>query len=328
MDAAAVQCVYDLQMEVLRLKEEREQFTSDTTIRQYDNEIALFTEKANRIRKNLVYYSDMKPYENKAVLGDFFFKRARRIAGSQYVYNVAYLNHDPDKIEHSFYPTFTDYNKYTVTDNKDCHTEKSLIITMDFNWRFVPIIVAQKGPLPGNKFDSLNIIDFVYALHPLGLDDCLEVFCKRYENHLNRTIYFVYDQTVIGRKPTKKSFKDIVVEKLMQHKFNVVFCYVGKASEHDIRFERTKPWLLNRGEMALMVNKVKAEQLIKSIEGAGAKTSGGITKKDKSTETQAGFPPEDSTHASEAFDMLLWGIYEKKINISDSSSVGQDIVIQ
>ncbi len=91
VNQTAVEIVYALQMQIIALQNEIAA-NPDNQKLHFENSgmIRKYKEKLNRIRKHLVYYSDMKPYENLQTLGDFFFKRARRICKSEYMYNVAY----------------------------------------------------------------------------------------------------------------------------------------------------------------------------------------------------------------------------------------------
>ena len=309
VNQTAVEIVYALQMQIIALQNEIAA-NPDNQKLHFENSgmIRKYKEKLNRIRKHLVYYSDMKPYENLQTLGDFFFKRARRICKSEYMYNVAYLNHDPDKIEHTFYPTFDQQNKYKGIIDYD--PLKPFIIAMDYNWRISPMPVAQISKIPGNNYTTLNFIDYLYELHPKGIEDTIDSFCKKYEHHFTKEIHYICDHTAIGRTPTKRTFSDVVTQSFNQHGWRVIMHYTGDAPDHDIKFENIKKWLTQKSDYAIRVNEITCDQLIKSIEQSPAITSGGVTKKDKRTEKNINFPAEDSTHGSDAFDQVLWGIFE------------------
>ncbi len=307
----AVEIVYSLQMEIFRLQKEMIEYTSTATIYEYKNKINAYKEKADRIRKHLVYFSDMKPYENRKTLGDFVFNRARRIAKTEYVYNVAYLNHDPDKIEHTFYPTFTEANKYKGINDYDMTAP--FFGAMDYNWRICPLPVAQITKLPGSVYTTLNIIDYVWELYPKGIEDTIKAFCLKYEKHHTKEFHYVYDHTAIARSPSKKSFKDIVVETFIEEGWDVIEYYTGDAPDQDIKFELMKKWFMKRGEGALCMNEVTCDQLIKSVEQSPAITTGGVTAKDKRTEKDKNFPAEDSTHGGDALDQLMWAMYSLEL---------------
>lgn len=320
MNEKAIENVYVQQMEIFRLKNEMQQFTSTATIDKYNDRIKAHQDKIDKIRKHLVYYSDMKPYENRATLGDFYFKRARRIAKSEYVFNVAFLNYDPDKIEHTFYPTFSSSNKYKVKSGlTDVDGSLPFMGTMDYNWRITPMPVAQYSKLPSGNELTLNIVDYFFQLYPKGIKETVQAFCKKHEKHQYKVFHYVYDHTAIGKSPSGKSFCDIVIEAFRKEGWVVVEHYIGGASDHDIKFENMKPWFLLRNNDAVMMNENTCDQLIKAIEQTPAITTGGVTQKDKRSEKKMDFPPEDSTHGPDAFDTLLWGFYVENIRPGSST---------
>jgi hypothetical protein len=128
----AVDIIYTMQMQVHQWEHEMSEASSTATMYKFKTLIDAYYKKLTAMRKHMVYYADMKPYENMEVRGEFFFKRARRIAKSDYVFNVAFLNHDPGKVEHTFYPTFTRLNKYKAINdyNPSCRSLVQWIITM------------------------------------------------------------------------------------------------------------------------------------------------------------------------------------------------------
>lgn len=310
----AVETVYNLQMQIIQWQQDMKQYTSSATLAEYKKKIDAYTEKANRIRKHLVYFSDMKPYENLRTLGKFFFRRARKIAKSMYVFNVAYLNHDPDKIEHTFYPTFTNANKYSGIN--DYFPNKPFFGAMDYNWRICPLPVAQVSKLPGSSAETINVIDYFYELYPLGIEDVIKTFCKKFKSHHNKTFHYLYDHTAKGRTPSKTPFYKIVIDTFTEMGWNVIEHPMGKAPGHDIKFERMKKWFMRRGVHSIRMNEITTATLISSVEQSPAVTSGDETKKDKRTEKDINFPAEDSTHGPDALDMLFWGLIEHEIATS------------
>jgi hypothetical protein len=312
----AVQMVYAYQMKIFELQKEMRQYTSSTTISEYKKKIIDCETKANKLRKHLVYFSDMKAYENLKTLGEFYFKRQRRICRSQLEYEVAIENKDPDKVEHCFYPTFTQLNKYKGVDDYD--PLKCLFTAMDYNFRISPMPLSQIGKLGDSVYTTVNVIDYVYALYPGGIEDAVNEFSDKYEKHVNKTIHYIYDHTAIGRNPTKQTFKDVFINTFKLRGWIVVEHYTGDAPDHEIKFENIKALLLNQCEYAIRINEIKCDVLIKSIEQSPATIVNGVTKKDKKTEKDLNFPAEESTHGSDAFDQLLWGLFE--FNIKDQSS--------
>lgn len=307
MNERAVEMVYVMQMQILLWKQEMQQYTSTKTIYEYKNKIDAYEDKLRRLRKNLVYFSDMKPFENKATLGEFFFKRARRISRSEYEFNVSFLNHDPDKVEHAYYPTFTKLNKYKSTN--DYNPTLPFIGAMDYNFRISPLPVAQVSKLPNSIFETVNVIDYIWELAPNGIEDTVKGFCEKYKRHQNKEFHYVYDHTAIGRSPSKTTFRDIFINAFPDD-WDVIEHPIGKAPEHDTKFDNFKIWLAKSGQHAIRVNELTCDTLIKAIEQTKAEIQGNITKKDKKSEKNPNFPAEESTHGPDAFDMLVWWVYE------------------
>jgi hypothetical protein len=232
-------------------------------------------------------------------------------------YEVAIENKDPDKVEHCFYPTFTAQNKYWNIEDYD--PNKEFYGAMDYNFRICPLPVVQIGALGDSVYETCNVVDYVYVLHPKGIEDAVDEFCTRYKAHNKKEFHFIYDHTAIGRNPMKITFKDVVVNSFERNGWVVYEHPIGQAPDHELKFENIKPWLLNNADYAVRLNAVKCDVLIKSIEQSPAKIVSGVTKKDKDTEKDLNFPAEESTHGSDAFDMLLIGLFE--FNLKDQSSI-------
>jgi hypothetical protein len=309
----AVEIVYTLQMEIWRLEKEVVNYTSTATIYKYKNRIVELQEKADKLRKQMVYFSDMKPYENKNAVGDIFFRRQKRICSSILEYNVAVLNYDPDKVEQCFYPTFTALNKYYCDDKEDYNPMLPFYTALDYNFRICPMPLVQVSTVKDSPYKTANFIDEIYTLQPLGLIDCINKFCDKYEHHLDKTIHYMYDHTAIGRNPLKTTYQLSVETALEARGWNVVKHFIGDAPDHDVKFNMIKQLLTEIGENAIRVNEYSCHQMISSIEQSPAIIVKGRTMKDKSTERNRNFPAEESTHFSDAFDMILWGLFEYSI---------------
>jgi len=307
VDQEAVKAVYALQMQALQWEQEKAQYSSSGTIAAYNKKIEEYTKAANEIRKNLLYVSEMKPYENKAAVGDRFFKIQRRIC-TPYEFNVAILNQDPDQVEQTFYPMFSSANKYAGLD--DYNPELPFIVSMDYNFRIAPLPVAQVGKLPGSEYTTINFINALYTLYPEGMKHAIKLFCEQYASHRCKEINYVFDHTAIGRNTLLTTYKDSFIQYFSEFGWIVHEHYIGEAPEHNEKYKELQEWLTNTADLAVRVNSIACEQLIKSIEQSPAIISNGITKKDKRTEKNPKFPAEDSTHFSDAFDMILIAVLQ------------------
>jgi hypothetical protein len=304
----AVDIVYTLQMKIWELEKEMSKYTSTATIYKYKKLIADMQQKIDKLRKHMVYFSDMKPYENKESVGDFFFKMQKRICQSEMEFNVAILNHDPDKVEECFYASFTDANKYVCGDGEDYNPMLPFYTAFDYNYRIAPMPLVQVNNILDSPYTTINFIDALYTLHPKGLIDVINEFCDKYSSHINKEINYIFDHTAIGRNALKTTFKEEVIKAFELRGWNVVEHYTGDAPDHEDKWREMKAWLINNGEYAIKLNKNTCYQLILSIEQSPAKLVKGKTAKDKKTETNINFPAEESTHFSDAFDMILWAL--------------------
>lgn len=314
----AVEVVYTLQMEVFKLQTELQEAESKYQQQVLKKKIIEYQAKADAIRKHLVYFSNMKPYENMAAVGDVFFRVQRRVCKSQLEFDVAILNHDPDKVENCFYPTFGNLNKYAIADKSDINPNQGFIIALDYNFRIVPIPIAQTGKLPGSIYTTLNVVDYVYELYPKGIEDAVDTFCKRHEDHPKKLVHFIHDHTAIGRNALKVTYKEAVVKAFVNNKWLVIPHHIGEAPDHDVKFPNIRKWLINAADGAVKVNTVTCPMLISSIEQSPAKIITGKTQKDKQTEKDLNFPAQESTHGSDAFDTLLWGYYVSGVRLSST----------
>lgn len=313
-DNQLIKAVFTKGLEILQWKNELSELksnrASDSTIYRHSLKIHEAETKLNRIRKELVYVCDADPFENIDILGEKYYRDAKRDCQSQEEYNVAILNKDPGKVEHPYYPDFDEDNQYE--EMNDIQHDKPLIIAMDFNWRIVSMEIAQITKLPGSEVQSLNVIGSVHAVEPrAGIPECISLFDELMSGQHKRVVYFVYDTTIIAKDAGRDSLRDMVIKELKLRKWKVRRIYVKELLDHSTRFQKTKEWLSNKGSMPIKVNKYRGAPLINSINLCGAITSSGKTRKDKRPETNLKIPAENAPHHTEAFDILLCGVIEK-----------------
>jgi len=312
----AVDIVYTLQMEMFKLLDQMKEYKSNSNLSGYYRVKKIYDDyktKADRLRKNMIYFSDMKPYENKAAVGDFYFRRQKRICKSEMEYDVAILNKDPDKVESCFYATFSKRNKYQVEPGQDYNPDLPFYTAFDYNYAICPMPLVQVSKLPESIYTTVNFIDALFTLHPLGIEDTIDLFCNKYQLHRKKEIHYIFDHTAIGRNPLKTTYRSEVVKRFELHGWMVIEHYTNDAPDHDIKHKLMKRLFTESGEHAIMVNEVTCEHMIRSMELSPAVISGGKTKKDKSTETMEGWPAEDAPHFGDAFDMIIWGLFEWNI---------------
>lgn len=310
-----------LTREIIKLQKAYDEHTSSATKAKYKKQIAYLKSRADAIRKKQVYFSDPVPYENMAVAGKKYFRDQKRDL-SPLEYDVAILNMDPDRVPNVFYPTLS-RQQHFYQGIDDINPTKPFIISLDYQWRIIPMVVAQLNTLPGSDFKTLNFVAGIHTLHPnAGIKQTVDLFCERFKYHLCKRVHYFHDHTAVGERPDADSFCDTVRKRFVENGWSVVDQYIGKAPEHYERFQDFIPMLENQGDMSVRFNEIEAEYLLKSMQQAGAYTVGKKTKKDKSKEKNLNYPAEEQTDYSEAADTVLWGVLKLNMYLEESNEPG------
>lgn len=267
------------------------------------------------LRANLVYVGEISADDVRPILGDKWYNDKRRNA-SNHVWNVAFLNKDPDRPGEAFYPAWDaakhTYNTQGTTDDID--PTKPFIIALDYQHTVAPLPIAQIGKLPGNDIATLNFVDEVYTLYPEGLRKAVTNFCERHKNHPTRAVYYPYDHTAVGKRVDANEYYKIVADELRSNGWSVYLVYLGEAPGHYQKYLDTKDWMeeASEGPYPIRINQ-RCRKMILSITGAAAKTTGNETKKDKSLETERSLDQSETTHFSDAFDQILDAVNKQRL---------------
>lgn len=283
------------------------------------------------LRKNTVCYMESSAKDSVQLLGEPWLQD-KKDNSTSYVFKVAYGNEDPDRPEVGFYPDF-EKSKHTYVHDRDYNPDEPLIIGADYQHSVAPICVCQISKLEaiGQKTESLNYIDQLYALAPDGLEEVVQEFIERYKHHRNRTIYYVFDQTATGKRVNADAYYKIVCDALQdpRHGWFVHQVHTGKQPGHYQKYTDTKAWLKNemKDKMAIFINAEKCPNLIISIERSPAKSNRkGLTEKDKKYEDTEKHPQLDqskTTHFSDVFDMINHAVLKlKRITFVGGSGFG------
>jgi hypothetical protein len=327
-DINVINAVMLMQLHVHKLDKEKKKAAAENNRTAYyrlKNEIVTLEQKLNTLRKEMVFVCDAKPFENIDALGEKFYRDQKRDCKSIHEYNIAVLNYDPNKVEHTFYPDLTDRRLYKHIPDVD--TKKSLAIALDYQWRINPLVVGQWGKIMDDGTRTFNIVSSMHVLYPAGLKDVVKLFCNTYLQHPYKVVDYVYDKTAIGRDPARDSFKKIVIDELYANGWGVNEVYIGEPPEHDIKYEEIRMMLQADGDGSIMINELTNEYLLKSLYQAGTRTGqSGKTMKDKRDEKNDNFPAEESTDYTDAFDQLLWaGI---KLGLLQDYNVGTGAILK
>lgn len=298
-----IKAVIKIQLEINRLIEEDDEANTARIIK--------LEQILTDARKSLVYVSEASAEENRKILGDKYFADQKEISTTN-EYNIAINNNDPDKVENSFYPDMAEQHYYNVSNDID--SNKPLMLAADYQWRISPICVAQYGTLPGSNKQSLNFVYSTYALHPLGLTDAIDQFCNRFKNHINKTVYYLFDKTAVGKSPTVKPFYQVVQERLVYNGWKVMLINMGETPKHDDKFKMISRHLKAESKKPqIRINGLRNEDLIRSINLSPAIQFYGKTSKDKSSEKNLSIPAVKTTHFSDVFDMIVYACIELEL---------------
>jgi hypothetical protein len=274
------------------------------------------------LRSNLVYVAEINADDVRTLLGDKWYNDKKRNS-SKHDWNVIYMNQDPNRPGEAFYPSY-DEKIHTYEMEDDIDPSKPFIISSDYQHTVSPIPIAQLSILPGNTRMSLNYVDEVYTLYPEGLRAAVRKFCVKQSRHVNKTVYYVYDHTAIGKENEADEPSVKVKKELELYGWTVIDIYTGHAPGHYDKYLDTIDWMENKeGDyFDIRINRARCKKLKISIEGSPAKTSGNETKKDKTMETEKGLDQSETTHFSDAFDMINDAVLKQKMIRPIEESIG------
>lgn len=326
MNLKLIKAVTSLQLHIYELKEIENDIGADKKIKA---KILHLENKLQTVRRDLVYVCDAEPFENIDNLGDKYYRDLRRNM-SELQYEISILNRDPDKVAHSFYPAYIPIkHDYHTETNEDIDLNKPVVVALDYQWRITPLVAGQFGILPGKLHTSFNILAGVHSLHEEegGIEKTIGNFCELMKSlgYCYNVVYYVYDHTAVAKSPATKPFYILVEDAFRKRGWSVNFVNIGKASEHNLRFESFKQMMVKEGDNSIRFNYGRTSYLRKAVQLAGAISSSGKTKKDKSKEKNLSVPATDTTDYTEALDQLLWAAVELKM-IPQVNEAGFEII--
>lgn len=278
----------------------------------------------NEMRKGSVYYSEASTIDNIDALGLNGILNLIKTSKDIFEVNTAILNKRILSVKNGYYGQLAEakhsyvannyshvdsisYNSKAIT--KDCRWDNDVIlnrplrIALDYNNAINTIATAQ----PYDTVNEFRLLNVMYVLHPLLLDDAVDKWCTYYQYHQTHEVIYYYDNTAIGkRSDTDVTFADKVIRRLEHNKWTVYKRYVGQASEHHIRYELLNT-LFKGGSNSLPVFKYNNDNCSEwaAVAMRTGIVQGAKIKKDKSSEKNAAIPANEATHLTEAVDTLI-----------------------
>ena len=297
-------------------------------------QIDIIKEEINELRKDLFYYHTASSIDNIHALGMKYIKQQLRET-TEFQFNTQILNLKSNLVEHGFYPDFDEtVHGYFASNNKllqqlnfdfdkieslnclrdsDVDTNKPLHIAIDYNRRIHPLVVAQYT----NK--QIKIVKGMHVLAPLKLKDVVAEFIQYYKPHKKKIVYYWYDQTATSDMHETRQCDD-VVRALRKAGWAVIEMYTAAVPFHEDKYNMYGHLLTNDGhyQETFSINRENCSNLITSINLSPAEIRKKGFGKDKRTEDDENFPAQDSTHYSDAMDMIVTGILLSGLNFNKS----------
>lgn len=340
MDKTKVAKVWKIQAAIFLLKKnyKKARGAQRTSIA---NSIALLNEELMNVRQGLLYYHEASTLDNIDALGVDFIRQQMRDTSS-FMFDTQILNLKPLRLEDGFYPDFDedvhgyfaedasyfdrtsiDYLNPVVTCLKDSDLDlnKSLHIALDYNRRIHPLIVAQ------DVANEIKILNGLHSLYPEKLKKVVQMFIDYYKPHKKKFVYFWYDHTAVGDDNETMKSQEVVMQ-LRKAGWIVKEMYTGKAPGHESKYRMFGHLFNDDGyyNKTMSFNRENCKNLITSIQKAEAEQRKDGFGKDKRSEHNPKIPAEDSTHYSDAFDQLAYGLLESRIIYHEPSVTGGIII--
>jgi hypothetical protein len=334
-DKVKVEEIKKLQVIISKLVKEAGEKTKKEQ-RFYEKQIDIILEEINELRSELIYFHEASALDNIHAVGGMKWLKNQMNLSTQFEFDTQILNLRITKVENGFYPDFDEeIHGYHANNNSflqslgfdfskiediDCRRDAdldpnlALHISIDYNRRIHPLVVAQ------DKKTELKILNGLHVLYPKKLKDVVKIFCEYYKPHKKKVVYYWYDQTAVGEQFETRQCDDVVKE-LRKYGWAVVRQYMGVVPTHQDKYNMYDHLLSEDGYYikTLRMNKENCSALIRSINFAPAEIRKGGFGKVKLSEKDPNFPAVDSTHFSDALDMLVWGLLESKLKYTSPS---------
>lgn len=329
MDREVVNQIWEIQTAIFILKNEVLPKANSTGKKEIGKQIDVFKAELQSLRRGLLYYHEASTLENIDALGIDYIKQQLNLT-TQFQFDTQILNLRPLRLEDGFYPDLDEeYHGYfseneSFFDNQvidvmnpvmDCRKDKDLItdaplhIVIDYNRRIHPIEVAQVTD------KEMRVINSLHALYPGKLKEAVKLFIEYYRYHKKKVVYYWFDQTAVGDDNDTRKCDD-VTQMLEAAGWVVIQQYYGAAPGHETKYRMWGDLLSEEGKYPLVfrVNRENCKYLLLSMGLAEAIQRKDGFGKNKKSEQDPKFPAEESTHHSDAIDMLAYGILESGLD--------------
>lgn len=342
MDKQKVKEILNIQYVIHKLKYNYNVHNKPIKV-EIDRQVNVLESELTELRQNLLYYHEASTLENIHALGESYIKQQLRDS-TKFQFDTQILNIKPIKLEDGFYPDFDeeihgyfaannnyleslDYNfdainKLNCLKDADLDFNAPIHIAIDYNRRIHPIVIAQVNG------KEIKVINAMHVLYPKKLKEAIQLFTEYYKPHKRKFVYYWYDHTAVGDMRESKICDDVIMY-LRKAGWVVKAMYTNKAPAHEAKYRMWGELLKEKGKYnkTFRINRENCDKLILSMYQAQSEKRKDGFGKDKSTEQDPNFPAEESTHYSDAIDMLIYGLIETKLQYTSESKGGGGILI-
>lgn len=335
MDKDVIKYMFEIYCKILENNEIiNDETKSESYRRQLFYENRTLQEILDSLRKISIHYMESDTFENFHMLGDSFFRDAKRDLPA-HLFDSQILNLRPKGIElgRRFYGRLRDFHFYTDYDNVyfdkfalqlpneddnclgdlDCNRHFRLILSIDYGGKINSMLVCQDKP----NIDSFNVLKefFSEQQEQEYIDHLVDKFANYYNPMVNRDID-LYDD-VQGNKPMANSAETLRqrLKRLLESKGFNVFIRTGSTNpthkdkwafindalhEKDIRVPKIR------------INEANCPHLKIALFNTPIKSVMGKLQKDKSGELSDSLDQKDAPHITDAFDYVYYQKYKSK----------------
>ena len=342
MDKEVVNEIWQLQTIRFILLHEKMPIAKNAIKKEIQKQIDVIDAEVNVLRKGLLYYHEASTIDNIHALGIDYIKQQLRDS-SEFQINTQILNLRPLRLEDGFYPDFDEnYHGYfaeeesyfdkisidPITAEFDCRKDKDLVptaalhIALDYNRRIHPIVTGQ------DNGKEIKAVGGIHSLYPGKLKEALQLWISYYKPHKKKVVYYWYDHTAVGGENETAKCEDVVAA-LRSAGWVVIEQYLGKAPGHESKYEMYGHLLQEDGHYprVFRINRETCKSLVLSIGMAEAEQRKKGFGKDKKSEHDPNFPAEESTHYSDALDMMLYGMLESGLDYTVLDKPRESIIL-
>lgn len=311
---------------------------AESTVRTYRSEINSLMRELNAFRTGTVYFTMASAFDNIEVLGKPYIERMRMLL-PDYLFRTSVANLRPDRVEGGFYPWLDDElhgyfpgesqyvyqagnELFTDAPLNDCRRDGDLVsglpieIAPDFGSTFNCLVVGQLFK------DEFNILNQVYVKYPSKIRHLALAFDRYYKYHTPRRYRLYFDHTMVGEDAMREyGFIVELKRELAALGWDGEDVYVGQAPHHHDKYVMWERVSKNADPRLPRVrfNMLNCQPLMLAMRLAGAKQTSKGFEKDKSAERDPNADQSETTHLTDAADLLVGG---RLLTLSSSRSAG------